>query len=260
MEKKRTRKGLACLLALCLCLTLLPAAAWAVGGDTGGNDTAGGGDGTAGGSDNTGPSGGETPVYTWDGLIDKINGNDSTITLMNNMAREDGAELLIPENRGSLTIDLHGYTLDTSGTVITVSKGATLTIENEPGKTAPGKITGGIRVNGGGTLILADDVEISGHTAENGGGIYVASGGDVTIQDYAKITGHTATNDTATATGGGIYVEGDGKVTIQGHAAIISNSASKGGGIYADGTVTILGDAKITGNTATGVLCDGGGI
>lgn len=206
--------------ALALCLTLLPTAAWASGGDTAGS--AGGDAGDSGGS----------------GDIDDT---------------DDSGPLTISGDN-PLTIDLNGHTLDTDGTAITVSEDATLTIENDPEEPEsdtepePGTITGGgIHVEAGGTLTIQNKVEITGNNLmENGGGIYAA--GTVTLQGDVKITNNTATN------GGGIYIAG-GDVTIQGNVEITGNTATGagdtglGGGVYNAGAFTMNGGA-IHGNSA----------
>lgn len=260
------RRLLSISLALALCLTLLPTAAWAAG-ESGGGDTDPGGD--AGELENT-------RVFTWGALISAINGNYSTIILSGDkqeITRGDGEELKISGEK-ELTIDLNGHSLNTSGTRITVSSGAKLTIENGSSESQTSTITGGIQVEADGTLIItqgeASDgatepgVTITGNTAPDGGGIYAA--GTVTIGGNAKITGNTADNPDVgqgQGYGGGIYVAGGGNVTIQGNAEISDNEAyNRGGGIYVaeGGKVTIGGNAQITGNTFSEVGGNGGGV
>ena len=147
------RRLLSISLALALCLTLLPTAAWAAG-ESGGGDTDPGGD--AGELENT-------RVFTWGALISAINGNYSTIILSGDkqeITRGDGEELKISGEK-ELTIDLNGHSLYTSGTRITVSSGAKLTIENGSSESQTSTITG--------------------NTASKGG-IYVADGGATRAQ------------------------------------------------------------------------------
>ena len=201
MEKKRTRKGLACLLALCLCLTLLPAAAWAVGGDTGGNDTAGGGN--AGDVE-------MKDVTSWGALQEAMEYNN---TISINLLADVKCQGAITIGDGkNLTIYLNGNKLTgaDSSSVITVEDGGTLTIQNanagDPGM--PGKITGG--------------------SGENGGGIYVA-GGDVKILGNAEISDNTASGS---GLGGGVY--NTGTFTMEG-GAIHSNIAGQAAADFLNG-------------------------
>ena len=209
------RRLLSISLALALYLTLLPTAAWAAG-ESGGGDTDPSGD--AGELENT-------RVFTWGALISAINGNYSTIILSGDkqeITRGDGEELKISGEK-ELTIDLNGHSLYTSGTRITVSSGAKLTIENGSSESQTSTITGGIQVEADGTLIItqgeASDgatepgVTITGNTAPDGGGIYAA--GTVTIGGNAKITGNSASK-------GGIYVA-DGGATRAQAAQILMN-------------------------------------
>lgn len=163
--------------ALCLCLTLLPTAAWAAegGGESG--------------------SASDKPVSGWEDLRDAIEtGGDVSITLWNDVTCE--AAITISKGQ-DLTIDLNGHTLDGAGhgSVITVKDGVTLTIQStdssDEGTT--GTITGG--------------------SGENGGGIYIAEGGAVIMEANVEITDNTATGlgggvynaGTFTMKGGAIY-------------------------------------------------------
>ena len=202
------RRLLSISLALALCLTLLPTAAWADDGDTadggvilppGGGDT--GGD-TADGKENV-------EVNSWAGLIDAIEEEDvKSITLTQDVPREQGDDAITIPNDKDLTIYLNGHTLDGAGqgSVITVKDGGDLTIQNsssdDPG--TPGTITGG--------------------NAANGGGIYIEAGGTVTIQANVEITGNEATGTGDNGLGGGVY--NAGTFTMNG-GAIYGNSAGE---------------------------------
>ncbi len=179
----------------------------------------------------------------WEELLDAIN-DQTDITLKCDIPRipddsenPDGSDdpdgpdpLTIPEGK-ERTINLNGWTLDTDGTVITVSEGAKLTIKNGPDASQAGTITngGGIRVEANGELTIQDKVKITGNTAPNGGGIYVEKDGTVTIEENAnvEITGNTATGDGTTGDiglGGGVY--NAGTFTMEG-GAIYGNSAGE---------------------------------
>ena len=149
--------------------------------------------------------------------------NDDVI-LNNNITIDTG---------NTVTIDLNGRTLTGtgSGSVIVVSNGATLTIEDSKGN---GKITGG----GG----------------DYGGGIYV--NGNLTM-DGGVISGNSAVD-----AGGGVYVSGSGTFTMNG-GKITENTATSsaegkgvGGGVVNTGIFTMRGTAKLYDNTAENAADD----
>ena len=267
------RRLLSISLALALCLTLLPTAAWAagdefdsdVGGGTASGGTVGGDISGPGGGSGDAPSSGSANVEDWEQLLEAIEAGKTYINLSYGITRdpEDTEQTALTiSGEKDLTIDLNGHTLDTDGSEITVSDGATLTIENDPDEPEPGTITGGIQVEADGTLIItqgeASDgatepgVTITGNTAPDGGGIYAA--GTVTIGGNAKITGNSASK-------GGIYVADGGNVTIQANVEITGNEATGtgdnglGGGVYNAGTFTMDGGA-IYGNSAENAAAD----
>ena len=118
---------------------------------------------------------------------------------------------------------------------------------------------GGIWINNG-TLILKDNAEVIGNTAQkNGGGIALDKGGTLTLSS-GKISGNTAQKY-----GGGICIGTDantndntGTVTMSG-GEVSNNTASEksgGGVVVLHGTFT-MSNGKVSGNTAKET---GGGI
>lgn len=163
---------------------------------------------------------------------------------------------------------------DEQGTVLTISNGATVTLN---GLT----ITGGSAGFGGGGItnygtLTLDNTVVTGNTAEVwGGGIWNEPGATLTLGGLTSVSHNTAeygagfinagdvtldglasvSDNTASYEGGGIDGDG-GTVTIGGLASVSHNTAELGGGIFNYGIATIGGSARVTGNTAQ----YGGGI
>jgi hypothetical protein len=107
---------------------------------------------------------------------------------------------------------------------------------------------GGVRIDSGGVLNLADS-EVVSSSAEHAGGIY--SFGVLTLTDV------TIMNNRATQEGGGLYNSAGHKATLI-NTTIVSNVAgTQGGGIKSQGPMTIT-DSIIAHNTNT--AGGGGGI
>ena len=122
---------------------------------------------------------------------------------------------------------------------------------------------GGVRVSNG-TFTMKETAVISGNTAAgSGGGVCVTDG---TFNMEGGTIGGTGNGNTAYGRGGGgVYVDnGTFKMkngTISGNSADNSKGGyAYGGGVYADGfcTLTMSGSAAISGNTAAGSY--GGGV
>lgn len=158
---------------------------------------------------------------------------------------QSGSYYLTGNVTGNLVIDvnatvdlcLDGHTLDAagSGSVITVSAGATLNLYDCPGT---GKVTGGNASVGGGVKL--------------DGGTFNLYGGNL----YAN----TATATSGPCQGGGVYVGTDsvfqmyaGQIsenTVQGRGASVS--VSFGSGVYVAGGTFRMSGGAVTGNTGKG--------
>ena len=98
----------------------------------------------------------------------------------------------------SCTLDLNGFTLQgTSGRTLRVTGALTVT---DTSRTSGGEIAGGgVRVERGGSLLLAGGY-LTDNRAEEGGGVFVNDGGSFTM------TGGTVTGNSATGNGGGVFL------------------------------------------------------
>lgn len=139
------------------------------------------------------------------------------------------------------------FTEDNTGTTLTIKTGVPVTIANL-------KITGGYASSGGGvyiesgaTVTIADGVLIAENTATGtGGGIYNA--GTLTM------TGGTISDNSATSSGGGIAVYGsyDGATALftMSGGVVKGNTAQRGGGVYINyGTMFMYGASVIGDDT-----------
>lgn len=254
------KRILSCLMALALCLTLLPAAALAEGK--------------------------ETEVTTADALATALNGDAAIIKLTANI--EISAMLTV--NR-TVTLDLNDHVLKMTGTgtgrVIEVKNGVNLTlVDNAETKTEKyfnkdstglwtlatgttentvngGVITGGNananNNDGGGVIIVSGGAftmtggNIVGCTAGSGGGVDVSG-------TFTMTGGSIAGCVAAHASGGGVYVETGGAFEMSGGsiAGCVAANGS-GGGICNEGTTTLSGSAKIQ-NCRASHSGDGGGV
>lgn len=233
---KQTRKWLAVLLSAVLALGLLPAAVLAEGDDVGTALTA---------SSQTLTTG--------------------TYYLNDDLTLSSG---LIVQSGAMVTLDLRGHILrgrgsgagSDSGTVITVSTGATLNLRDTGQGTSHSYVIG---ENG---LYVFDETLTGGHAAITGGvitGGYVSSrlpnpwefGGGITVYGTLHMYGGTIAGNYAGQNGGGVTVVTDGSFamydgTICGNYALIS-----GGGLMVNGSA--LNHPPLTAGT---VILAGGAI
>ena len=238
------KRVLSCLMALALCMTLLPTAALAEGK--------------------------ETEVTTADALATALNGDATIIKLTANIE----ISTMLKVNR-TVTLDLNDHVLKMTGTrgVIEVESGGNLTLtDSTPNATykfgidestklwildetnGTNTVTGGIITggntfgnSGGGVKIVSGGAftmtggNIVGCTAGAGGGVYV--GGTFTMTD-GSIAGCVA----ARGSGGGVFVEDGGTFAMTGGSVAGCTAVSRsmrGGGICNAGTTTLSGSAKI---------------
>lgn len=222
--KHFSKRGLALIVSLMMCLSAMSTTAWA------GNFTQ---------------------------LQDKIDSSeDGNVVLEEDYSYDEEAD----RDKKSITINkevdlnLNGNTITGSGdaSVIKVSKGGDLTIKDEQsspatddGEAAPEKV--GTITGGGGSVSWPG----AGSNNLDGGGILVLEG-KVTMEG-GKITGNTA------AYGGGVMVRKDGTFELKGGEISNNTATVGGGGVYVrEGSTLIVSGGKITGNTANGERAGGG--
>ena len=251
------KRILSCLMALALCLSLLPTAALAEG----------------------------TPaeVSTANDLTTALKGAAAIIKLIADI--EIDTTLTVSR---AVTLDLNGcvlkYNSANNGSVIVVETGGNLTItdsnptvlhkfepnadglwvlnENGTKSVLGGIITGGNTYGnfGGGVRIVSATFTMTGGnivgcTAGGGGGVYV--GGTFTMTD-GSIAGCVA----ARGSGGGVFVEDGGTFAMTGGSVAGCTAVFRrmlGGGISNAGTTTLSGSAKIQ-NCHVHATGEGGGI
>ena len=165
-------------------------------------------------------------------------------------------------NRGKLTLDLNGYTIDRNAnkdasscaTSVLCLEYCTFTID-DTSEAKTGKITGGYAENGGGiyanncTLTIKNGSIIGNKATNCGGGVYVNEG-SFTINNATIASNH------AEGSGGAVYANTN--VTMKGGIIEENYSGNEGGGIYIDFQKSItMNGGVIRNNTA---LSNGGGI
>ena len=88
--------------------------------------------------------------------------------------------------------------------------------------------------------------EISGNNASSNSG---SSGGGVHIGSGAfTMTGGMIRGNSASNNGGGVHISSGGTFTMTGDSRITGNNAENGGGVYANGSFIVSGAVQITGN------------
>ena len=179
-------------------------------------------------------------------------------------------------SKGTFTMSgnavISGNTANGSGGGVCVTDGGTFTMEGGTiggdtanGNTASGRGGGGVYVYN--STFTMKNGTISGNSADdsnggdgNGGGVYANGSCTFTMSGNAAISGNTA----AGSYGGGVYMDdfnGQSIFTMSDNAAISGNTAkSNGGGVCVKyGTFTMNG-GTISGNKATGLNGNGGGV
>ena len=138
----------------------------------------------------------------------------------------------------------------TSGGSLILGENITLTGTNAGGN------GGAVYVNGG-TFTMEADSKITGSSADYGGGVYIASG-TFNMNDTATIQDNRATTH-----GGGVHIFSGGTFTMNGGTigGTAANTAENGGGVFVSGGTFNMNYGTISGNTGTesggGVYMDG---
>lgn len=183
--------------------------------------------------------------------------------------RTDNTHTITITNK-DITLDLNGNTISgadkNNNSVITVGNKGNLTLKDDSSEQT-GEITGGtgnskgegggIYVGNGGTFTMTSGTITENHTTNNGGGVYLDNNATF------KMEGGTITKNTANNNGGGVAVWGTGKFEMT-DGTISENTANNGGGVsthYAQhkgtgGTFTMSG-GDVSNNTANR---SGGGV
>ena len=189
----------------------------------------------------------------------------------------------IPKSLSLVGEHLGGFTSPTldggkRGSVLTIARGARVTISSLAITEGAANLGGGInnhgvvimhasRISGnianlrggaiynagrGAGVTLTDGTAVTGNHSNFAGGGIAARNGSLTVKDTSRIDGNTATRY-----GGGVAVR-EGSVTLQDSSSIRSNRTRfQGGGLYDfDGTVTLTGRSRVGTNGGD----DGGGV
>ena len=185
------------------------------------------------------------------------------VTLSGDVTAPAGAAALTVPSRTRVTLYLNGCAIDRALTEET-EKGSVIIVSGELDVIGPGTITGGntsgsgggIWVKRGGSVVLDEDVVVSGnHAKYTGGGVYV-SGKNAYFQmmDGTSVTNNSANN------GGGLAQDSTGCLNVFSGSISNNTAANNGGGIWYGGgsgaALNLLG-GEVSGNTAGN---DGGGV
>ena len=175
-------------------------------------------------------------------------------------------ELIININR-TVTLDLNGYVLKQTGTVkrvIRLDKG-TLTLKDSRPETthdglpSGGVITGGNMKNSGGSYGGGVFVQVNGTFIMEGGNIFncdAQNGGGIGVLGTFTMMSGSIVNCNATAMGGGVYVNGGATFTMY-DGTISGCSAMLGSDKYCDGTFIDKPKCTIAFDPAGGILASG---
>lgn len=224
------KRVLSCLMALALCLSLLPTAALAEGK--------------------------EIEVTTADALATALNGDAAIIKLTANIE----ISTMLKVNR-TVTLDLNDHVLKMTGTgrVIEVESGGNLTLtDSTPNATYKFGIDESTKLwildETSGTNTVNGGIITGGNTVGNtGGGVRIVSGGAFTMTG-GNIVGCTA------GAGGGVDVRGTFTMTGGSIAGCVATNGSGGGVFVEDGGTFAMTGGSVAGCTAVSRNMHGGGI
>ena len=290
------KRILSCLMALALCLTLLPATAQAEDGHathpicsgqtcshTGPGETQTHPDNAFENANWLASSYGKLRVGSPGGSIygEGLTAKDNYVILNEGYyylsTTADGcnkdyvASLQTIKIQGDVTICLNGKQIqkvgDTTGPVFEVPYNSTLTLTDCTGN---GQIRGnsygsGVYVNGGTLNLYSGQITKSeGQTGDKsnkyGGGVYVEANGEFIMNNAASVTKNTMSFG---SNGGGVYVNG-GTFTMNGNASVADNRVTYGnssGGVYVNGgTFEMNSNASVTGNKVDNGTLNGAGV
>jgi parallel beta-helix repeat protein len=169
------------------------------------------------------------------------------------------SDLLI---RNNLTIDasalpggLQISQVGTSSRVFEVAANTVVTLNSLTIQNGIADVGGGIYVNSGASLTLANCTLSGNSSTSGGGGIYVNSGASLTLTN-CTLSGNTDNNF-----GGGIYVSSGASLTLVSCTLSGNSSTNNGGGIYLNsGASNTLVECTLSNNSDGGFGNGGGGI
>ena len=243
------KRLLSALLALCMMITLFPAAAFASADDAGGGihpltpaaqDTS---------PDEENGSGNVTTVSTEADLRAVFEQNESSQST-SSVTLADNIELTAPLTlqKGTVTVNGNGHVLIAANnfsedSLIVVNNGATLNLNActlDGGNKCRILYIGSNDAHPRDASVYLSGSTIQNGSAENGGGVYLDGRA---VEEYNKraalyMKNSAITQCTATLNGGGVYYSGASSVVPQTlHNDSITNcSAQKGGGLYLSGS------------------------
>ena len=274
------KRFLSCLMAVALCLTLLPPAALAAEADPAAPAGETHSHPICGETCTDGKHTGDSNILSWTGIskLDEIAG-DGNYYLTGDVAPTGPWTC-----NYNVALCLNGYSIkaEYSSTSVTVAKGKTFTLTDCNGSKSFKKFSkndngrwvqddnGPLTVNGGAVFHQSSKggtgVDVSntgtftmygGTICGNSGGYY---GGGVSVNGTFHMSGGTICGNVGYS-GSGVGV--NGTFNMSGSAAITGNTATySGGGVYVDknGTFNMSGSAAITGNGINGINNNGGGV
>ena len=261
------KRILSCLMALALCLTLLPTAALAAEGE---GSTQSHIHYLCGGSNScTCPEGhkeGTDPVEfkAWEDDT-RLPTTAGYYYLTKNVTRssvwEPGEGVVLCLNGHSIktTEDFSdGHTIGVENTLTICNCQNKGSISNE--SKASNRCV--VSVKGGGTFKLYGGTITGGYTAQSGGGVYV-TGNSENKKGAFELYGGTITGNTAVF-GGGVSVDSNGAFTMYGGTIsgnFAGGSYEQGGGVYVNSGTFNMSGGEITANcTTTNYEGEGGGV
>ena len=253
--KKKMRRILSVLLALCMILDYVPMTARAEG-DEGTVVTTwaqlqeafnAGGDVTLGADVTPGP--GDVALSVPKDKVVNLYLNNHVIDRALTEPTQDGSVIIV---RGF--IDINGPGVITGGNTTGTGGGIWVRKDGAAGLSDGAIVTGNYARNAGGGVYVSGSSSqffmtggtITGNSSKNGGGVGLSGTGDMYMFS-GSITSNTATNN-----GGGIWYGGDSTTTLQIYDDVITGNAAGvcGGGLYVNGGKFIICDGVISGNSA----------
>ena len=143
---------------------------------------------------------------------------------------------------------------------VTVGSGISVTVTTDgSGRTVTNGAGRVFNITSGGSLILGENITLTGTNAGGSGGAVYVDGGSFTMESGSKITGSSASPNGGV--GGGVFVL-NGTFTMNG-GIISGNTATYGGGVSVSGGEFIMRGGTIGGNdpgSANTASYDGGGV
>ena len=202
-------------------------------------------------------------VDKWQILQQRIDASQSgdVITLKSDYkASSDNTALVVPQEKGVLTIDLNGHTIDrglsskdavADGNVITNHATELHIIDSSRSKS--GRITGGNNTgDGGGIISDVNTLELNGVTVS--GNKSAGNGGGIWSNSVVVLNDSTVKENRAGGSGGGIYCSRNhhnNKINVSGSVNVTGNTKSDGtaDNVYFSGSQNII---QVTGQLASG--------